>query len=277
MELHHVNPIPRPRGATENNEPNSQVVTVPFHGRLLHTVMVSGDPQVVLKPTLEAMGLDFEGQRQKLARKSWATTCVTPVVADDGRTRDMVTIDLDTWSMLLANLDENRVSSEVRPMVIMYQRESARALRDYWTKGLAVNPRYSLQEQAEVLTILRPIVDAGWLETKARQVAGRALGELPEYDTATMPLTVSTYLDQLGLKRAEISKVCGKFGKSMKAAYRTRYGHEPPTMSDLVNRHMVPVAQYQEQHRPMFDEVWRSMNRDAAPGRPPNRGANSRP
>jgi len=116
----------------------TEIERVPFHGKHIHTAH-EGEPVVILKPTLEEMGLDFEAQRQKLSRKSWATTFVTQVVASDGRTRDMVSVNLDTWAMLLANIDEHRVSEAARPLVVAYQKDSARALRQFWTEGAALN------------------------------------------------------------------------------------------------------------------------------------------
>ncbi|WP_455432968.1 phage antirepressor N-terminal domain-containing protein [Streptosporangium soli] len=49
-----------------------------------------GEPLVVLKPTIEAMRLDWEPQRKKLARRSWATTSQREAVAADGKTRLMM-------------------------------------------------------------------------------------------------------------------------------------------------------------------------------------------
>jgi len=240
----------------------SDIVHVPFHGRVIHTTMgADGEPAIVLKPTIEAMGLDYSAQLKKLKTRSWAVVGETATTGSDGKTYSMVTVDLETWSMLLANIDENKVNATARDLVIAYQKESAKALRDYWTQGVALNPRYSPVEQAAVLAALSGVVDSGWLDTKGRQLAGRVLGEAPEFDPATKPLTVSIYLDQMGMKPAEVRQVAGKFGKAVKERYRARFGCEPPQMEDLVGRHMVPVAQYQEQHRPLFDDAWRSLNR----------------
>lgn len=247
----------------DNDKPPNDVVRVPFHGRIIHTTMgLDGEPAVVLKPTIEAMGLDYSAQLKKLKIRSWATVAETATVAEDGKTRVMATINLETWSMLLANIDENRVSLDAQPLVIAYQKESAKALRDYWTQGVAVNPRYSPAEQAAVLAALSGVVDAGWLDAKGRQLAGRVLGEAPEFDQASKPLTVATYLTEQGVKAAEQRKIAGQFGKALKAKYVAAHGAEPPTIEDLVGRHMIPVAQYQERHRPLFDAVWRGLNRE---------------
>jgi hypothetical protein len=119
----------------------SDIVRVPFYGSTLHTTLVDDVPHVVLRPTLEDMGLDYSAQLKKLKTRSWARVAETATHDASGRRQSMVTVDIDTWAMLLANIDENRVNKAVQPIVIRYQRESAAALRDYWTNGAAINPR----------------------------------------------------------------------------------------------------------------------------------------
>lgn len=254
--------------------PPCEVVHIAFHNRVIHTSLGSdGNPVVILKPTLDEIGLDFPTQLRKLKTRSWATVGETPTIAEDGKIRMLASVDLETWSMLLANIDENKVSLSARPIVIAYQRESAKALRDYWTQGVAINPRISHEEAAKIIAVFAQagIGDSGYWDTKARQLTGRVLGEAPEYDKEAKPLTVSLYLDQLGVKGTEARKVRGTFGKALKKKYFERFGVNPPVIEDLVDRHMVEVAQYQEQHRPLFDEVWRSLNREGG-GSPRPRG-----
>lgn len=119
----------------------SEIVQVPFHGTFLHTTLdANGEPVVVIKPTIQGMGLDWSAQLKKLKTRSWATVAETATVGADGKVRDMATVDLDTWSMLLANIDENKVKLAVRPLVVRYQKESAQRLREYWTTGIAISP-----------------------------------------------------------------------------------------------------------------------------------------
>lgn len=250
---------------------SAEIIRVPFHGSYLHTVLVDGEPHVVLKPTIEAMGIDWEPQRKKLARRSWATTSQREAVAADGKIRQMDTCGLDAWSMLLANIDENRVNDTARPLVIAYQRESAQALRDYWTRGGAINPRATEDQldaivrrakaQAEVLRTLDGIVDAAWLDAKARHVAARALGEEPEVDPTRRPLTVGEYLEDKGVTGEALRSLSTTFGKRLKHAYRTRYGSEPGRTERFVSGALREVAAYTEQHRPLFDTVWAEVAR----------------
>jgi hypothetical protein len=257
----------------------NEIVRVPFLDGYIETVLVGEEPHVVLKPALTAMGLDYEAQRQKLRRKSWATTFVTQVVAGDGKVREMATVDLDTWSMLLANIDERRVNEDSRDLVIDYQKKSARALRDFWTRGGAINPAATEDQldalisqakgQAEVLGALRGIVDAAWLETKARLVAARALGEEPEIDPLDAPLYVPDFLKDKGLNRRQIESVQSWFGRRAAALYEAEHGEKPgKRQADLPNGSVRETYAWTERHRPLFEETWNRYYAEQFPAAP---------
>lgn len=118
----------------------AEIVKVPFYGSWIFTALIDGEPVVVLKPTIEVMGLNYTTQFDKLKTRSWATVVLRGMVAEDGKVRQMATIDLDGWAMFLANINENKVRPELKQTVIAYQKESAKALRRYWLEGGAINP-----------------------------------------------------------------------------------------------------------------------------------------
>lgn len=247
----------------------SEIVRVPFHGDDVLTVDVDGEPNVILKPALESIGLDYWAQIRKLRDRSWATTASKAVVAGDGKVREMVTCNVQTFLMLLATVEENRVGEDVRPKLVTYQREVAKVIEAYWVKGGAINPRATREQlqdiaataeaQARVLQALTGIVDPHWLEAKGRHVAARALGEEPEVEHQNRPLTVGEYLQDKGVMGAALRSLSSSFGKKLKALYRERNnGDDPPTVDRFVDGALRKVAGYTESHRPLFDEVWSS-------------------
>lgn len=244
---------------------STDLIPFRFHDDELLLVDVDGKAHLVLKPAVEGLGLDYATQYTKLRRRSWATVGQSPTVGADGRSREMVTVDVRTFLMLLATIDETRVAKDVAPKLRLYQAEVADAIEAYWTQGGAINPRATAEQldafagKAKVLAALKEIVDPGWLEAKARILAAQALGETPQLDPATKPLTVSIYLTERGMTRAQIKAVQSNFGKRLKATYRGQYDAEPPVVEDVEGRHTITVAQYQERHRPLFDRVWRQI------------------
>lgn len=115
----------------------TEIVHIPFHGGEVVAVMNGNKPQIVLKPAIEHIGVDYWTQVEKLRSRSWATTSQSPVVAEDGKVRDMVTVDLRTFLMLLATIDERRVNEAVRPTLIAYQNEVADVIEAWFTRGRA--------------------------------------------------------------------------------------------------------------------------------------------
>lgn len=111
----------------------SEIVHIPFHGDDLLTTLVDGKPYVLLKPAMEALGVDPWSQVEKLKGKSWACTRLIPVQFPGDQRREMVATDVRTLLMLLATIDENRVAEHVRPKLIAYQAEVAEVIEHHFT------------------------------------------------------------------------------------------------------------------------------------------------
>jgi hypothetical protein len=261
----------------DDNRGATSPVRIPFHGDEVLVVDVEGKPHIVLKPTLEAIGLDYWTQVEKLRAKSWAATRQSPVAkANDpyGKTYDMLTCDIRTFLMLLATIDERRVAKDVAPKLIAYQAEVADAIEAYWTKGGALNPRATDDQlaaiigraklQLEVLRLADGLVDAKWLESKVRHVTARALGEEPEDDPANRPLTVGEYLEEHGINAKAMRSLSPQFGKDLKAKYVARHGKSPGTTRRFVDGAQRNVAVYTEADRDLFDAVWHDLVGDTA-------------
>ncbi|MFD9630149.1 phage antirepressor N-terminal domain-containing protein [Streptomyces violascens] len=233
----------------------------------VHTVLVDGQPHIVLKPAIDELGLDYSAQTQKLRSRSWATMGQRPTVAEDGKVRSMTVVPVRTFLMLLATVNENRVSDSVRPVLVAFQNETADAIEAYWTQGGAINPRASeeqldslisrAKQQAEVLSILSGIVSPEWLETKGRMVASRALGEEPEIDPLDVPLYIPDFLKDKGLKRKQIESVQSWFGRRAAALYEAECGEKPgKRQSDLPNGSVRETYAWTARHLPLFEDTW---------------------
>lgn len=117
--------------------------SVQFRGSVLETFERGGQPFVVLKPIVEGMGLDWNGQFQRVKRDPvlGSTMCVTHTVGADGRRREMLCLPLRMLNGFLFGVDASRVRRAIQEQVIGYQRECYDALAAYWMEGAAVNPR----------------------------------------------------------------------------------------------------------------------------------------
>ncbi|MET7975824.1 phage antirepressor N-terminal domain-containing protein [Streptomyces mirabilis] len=244
-----------------------EVVKLDLSAGSVQTVLVDGEAHVVFRPAVEAIGLDYSTQLRKLRDRSWANRRDIPTVAEDGKTRLMAAVDVRTFLMWLATVNETKVADEVRDTLVAYQRETATAVNAYWTEGGAINPRATedqldslisrAKQQAEVLSILSGIVSPEWLETKGRLVASRALGEEPDIDPQDVPLYVPDFLKALGLKRKDIESVQSWFGRFAVEICK-ELGIDPPQerQSDLPNGSVRTTKAWTERHRPVFELTW---------------------
>jgi hypothetical protein len=158
------------------------------------------------------------------------------------------------------------VAEDARPKLAAYQAEVADVIEKYWTKGGALNPPATddqldsiirhAQGQMRVLQLAEGIIDAKWIEAKARHVTARALGEEPEIPAEDRPLTTSEYLDDKGFTAADQRSFASKFGKRVKALYVAKHGQEPEQVERFIGGALRRVKGYTEAHRPIFDEAY---------------------
>jgi hypothetical protein len=248
----------------------------------IETVLVDDEPHVVLKPTVEAMGLDWEPQRKKLARRSWAVTSQREATGADGKTYEMATCDLETWSMLLANIDENRVNKVAQPIVIEYQQKSAKALRDFWTRGGAINPA-ATPEQVEDLRIQLDdvqrahtararleamgaakqfgLVNPSYIEAMARTELARMNGDEPDIDPLDYTITADEYLTEKGVAPEDLPSARTRLGRTVAALYRARYSKDPQKIRRPIHGVHREVAVYTHRDIDLFDTAWVEVGR----------------
>ncbi len=245
----------------------SDIVRVPFHGDDILCVRVDGKPHVILKPVLDALGVDYWTQVRKLRGKTWACTSTRLVqLPDQDQRREFVTVDIRTFLMMLATIDERRVAPDAKARLQEYQSEVADALEDYFTKGGAVNRRATAEQLTALVDLSTKrigmlkaadgLVDPAWLEAKARTELARGIGEEPEIDPANRPLTVGEYLVDKDLSAAQLRSISTQMGKLLKKAYREQYRTDPKPVPRFIDGAIRPVAGYTEAHRPLFDAAW---------------------
>lgn len=178
-----------------------EVLDIPFHRDSVQSVQVDGEPYVVFRPLVEALGLAYSRQLQKLKGKSWASmSLIDTQLPSDTQRREHTVINLKTLTMWLATIDENRVNETSRPLVVAYQNEVAEAIESYFTKGTATNPRVveskpqdfsevisESRQQRELIKAAEGLVDPDHLRAKATVVLARGLGEAPQLDPVSRP------------------------------------------------------------------------------------------
>lgn len=120
----------------------SDLVNIAFHGHALSTADIEGTPHVAMRPIVEAIGLGWQSQYNRIKRHPVLSEGVFMMnTPSNGGTQKMLMIPLSMLNGWLFGVDVNRVKPEIRDTLIMYQRECFQVLADYWLKGEAINPR----------------------------------------------------------------------------------------------------------------------------------------
>lgn len=265
---------------------SGEVVQLDLSAGSIHTVLVDGKPSVILKTAIEQLGMDYSTQLSKLRSRSWATVGQHPMVAEDGKTRDMAVVPVRTFLMLLATINENRVAVGNRKTLVAFQQETADAIEAYWTKGGAINDRASteqldaLAEEIELRRIRRCVglvqliaamddtVDPKWKRSRQLHHYAEASGEKVSMPLADRALLIETYLNDKGLTRSESRSVRSTFGRRVSLAYEMQHGEKPKDSLGLVDGRERSVKSYTEADRPLLDKVWDEFYADKYPAQP---------
>lgn len=244
----------------------TNLVEIPFKNTTITAISDEGKPLVSIRHICESLGIDRKAQQDKLKSKTWARGVMIPLRDAAGRVQEMHMIDRRTMTMWLATIDTNRIKEESRVLLEAFQNEAADALDSYFHEGGAINPNantsqldrlaLTVKKQGEALQALSPFLSPKFLESKAKLLVARALGEVPEIDPLGIPLHVDDYLNDKGLKAGEIKSERSMFGRRISKAYRDSHGKAPAKATNEINGSIRLINAYTNADRPLFDQVW---------------------
>lgn len=111
-----------------------ELIPINFKEDVLGIVEDSGNYFVAMKPICEALGLDWEAQRQLINRDPIleSTACIRQATGRDGKEREMVCLPLHYLNGWLFKLDANRYEGERQAKIIRYQLECYQILHDHF-------------------------------------------------------------------------------------------------------------------------------------------------
>lgn len=124
------------------------------------------------------------------------------------------------------------------------------------TPPAPINAPLDPEGQMRVLALAKGLISDDYLETKAKLVAARAMGEAPQIAHEDLPLTVQDYLRAKGVSESVAKSLRSHYGKLVAAAYRDHYGTEPEKRLQTIDGTPREVRYYTEKHRHLFDTVW---------------------
>ena len=126
----------------ERTEPMNSIPTPASAGSLIPVVfgedtLVLADqnaqPHVVMRPLVNAMGLDWRSQHVKITEKFGSSVVEITTVADDGKPRSMICLPLRKLPGWLYSINPGKVAPALRAKIVRFQEECDEVLWRYWT------------------------------------------------------------------------------------------------------------------------------------------------
>ena len=119
----------------------SNIQTINFNNQQLLTVEKDGIKYVAVKPICENLGLAWSSQRTKIVENHVLSEGVTIIdIPSEGGPQQTVCLPIDMINGWLFTINPNKVSEEIKPLVIYYQKECYKALFEFWNKPKEQEP-----------------------------------------------------------------------------------------------------------------------------------------
>lgn len=112
------------------------------------------------------------------------------------------------------------------------------------------------REQAEILSILRPMLPEPYAVASGKIILARAMGERPELKSSETPLYAATFLAEKGHKSKTVAKFQSGFGSRVSNRYFKVHGRRPEKIPGPAGSRIDKVAVYSEDDRPLLEQVY---------------------
>ena len=110
-----------------------------INGVEILTVERNGEVYVPIKPICAALGVNYSTQLEKIQADETFSESTVPLrgmVASDGKAREMICLPLWLCFLWLGTINPKNVAESVRPAVISYRIECAKALYEHFSGSM---------------------------------------------------------------------------------------------------------------------------------------------
>jgi prophage antirepressor-like protein len=112
------------------------------------------------------------------------------------------------------------------------------------------------REQAEILSILRPVLPESYAAATGKVILARAMGERPVLESSETPLYAATFLAEKGHKAKTVAKFQSGFGSRVSNRYFKVHGRRPEKIPGPAGSRIDKVAVYSEDDRSLLEQVY---------------------
>lgn len=237
------------------------------NGEFAVELLPNGDSfKVVASGVARALG--FHSARDMLrtvpdGEKGWETA-PTP----GGEQRVHVLLEPGFYRVIGQRQAERVANEDVRDQVKRFQSwvyaDVLPSLRKHGSHTVAPQPKeitaaagpVPYREQAEILSILRPVLPESYAAATGKVILARAMGERPVLESSETPLYAATFLAEKGHKPKTVTKFQSGFGSRVSNRYFKVHGRRPEKIPGPAGSRIDKVAVYSEDDRPLLEQVY---------------------
>lgn len=192
---------------------SDRVELIPFEDRTILTVRKTGDGiHVVMKPIVEALGLDWSAQRKRIVghpilSKGMAVTAIPSA----GGMQDATTLELEQFHGWLLTLSTDRITDDAkRDVILHYQERAFRVIFEHFHGRMDSTPTSASSMTARVMLQNQALRIAARLRTTRNRIERRMMHEM--LTGMCVELGISTpALDQLGNDAPDVPDIVAAF------------------------------------------------------------------
>lgn len=235
-----------------------QIAMIPFEktqGFISIKDEQTGEIYVSPRSICENFGIAWPGQQQKLSVNAsrWGYKTVLLVLPGDDREREVAIIPdrkVRTW---ICGINTEKVNPEIKAQLEAFQDECDAVLYDYWTKGLAVNPRHEVLYSGDDLNRMADqlVKNANELTVHANELAAQAG-------------LIKALVNESNMSRDRMDKLERRVdsNESRIAALEMRRLLEPPESTEYINSEQIEILKAKIKasgQKPI--SVWKKFNK----------------
>ena len=211
------------------------IQTINFTNQQLLTVEKDGIKYVAVKPICENLGLDWSSQRTKIKDNHilGSVMVIIAITGSDNKNYDMSCLPIDYINGWLFTINPNKVSEEIRPLIIYYQKECYRALFEFWNKPKEVEPPKPV-EPAPLPGSFRDKMEAVLMSIDRLKVKGKPKEALIVSATEKVTGVKLDYCVMIERKTYSATEIGDKLGVSASDIGR------------IANKHNLKISKYGE-------------------------------
>lgn len=155
---------------TNQGEMFMNTAIIPFNSAELVTAKdENGKIYVAMKPIVEAMGLEWARQNQKISEDERYVHMSIPFQTAGGM-QEMTCLPLDQLAGWLYSINPNKVKAEVKQTVISFQQETFNVINAYWM-GETVSRQSSMSQMEVLAQIVNRMVEIERQEARVLELS----------------------------------------------------------------------------------------------------------